>query len=105
METTVCLHNSGSKSHPPAVELRLNAWTDTLPADGKSYVGISVTAFDAEGTPITDGEPIDMQNVKMGHWQRPVNYQNAVQRTSIFMHLIHPVQQPQKPLMGRSAHR
>ena len=49
------------KVAPAAVELRLNAWTDTLPADGKSYVGISVTALDAEGTPITDGEPIDMQ--------------------------------------------
>ena len=49
------------KVAPAAVELRLNAWTDTLPADGKSYVGISVTAFDAEGTPIADGEPIYMQ--------------------------------------------
>ena len=49
------------KVAPAAVELRLNAWTDTLPADGKSYVGISVTALDAEGTPITDGEPIYMQ--------------------------------------------
>lgn len=49
------------KVAPAAVELRLNAWTDTLPADGKSYVGISVTALDAEGTPIADGEPIYMQ--------------------------------------------
>lgn len=49
------------KVAPAAVELRLNAWTDTLPADGKSYVGISVTAFDADGTPIADGEPIYMQ--------------------------------------------
>ena len=38
--------------------LDLNAWTDTLPADGKSYVGISVTARDAEGLPIADDEPI-----------------------------------------------
>lgn len=49
------------KVAPAAVELRLNAWTDTLPADGKSYVGISVTAFDADGTPIADGEPIYME--------------------------------------------
>lgn len=49
------------KVAPAAVELRLNAWTDTLPADGKSYVGISVNAFDADGTPIADGEPIYMQ--------------------------------------------
>ena len=49
------------KVAPAAVELRLNAWTDTLPADGKSYVGISVTAFDVDGTPIADGEPIYMQ--------------------------------------------
>ena len=49
------------KVAPAAVELQLSAWTDTLPADGKSYVGISVTALDAEGTPIADGEPIYMQ--------------------------------------------
>ena len=46
------------KVAPPAVMLNLNAWVDTLPADGKSYVGISVTARDAEGMPIADGEPI-----------------------------------------------
>ena len=49
------------KVAPAAVELRLNAWTDTLPVDGKGYVGISVTALDAEGIPIADGEPIYMQ--------------------------------------------
>ncbi|RKU20365.1 hypothetical protein C6503_06125 [Candidatus Poribacteria bacterium] len=49
------------KVAPAAVELRLNAWTDTLPVDGNGYVGISVTALDAEGTPIADGEPIHMQ--------------------------------------------
>ena len=49
------------KVAPAAVKLRLNAWTDTLPVDGKGYVGISVTALDAEGTPIADGEPIYMQ--------------------------------------------
>ncbi|MCY3553171.1 MAG: N-acetylmuramoyl-L-alanine amidase [Candidatus Poribacteria bacterium] len=46
------------KVAPPAVMLDLDAWVDTLPADGKSYVGISVTARDAEGMPIADGEPI-----------------------------------------------
>ena len=49
------------KVAPAAAELHISAWTDTLPADGKSYVGISVTARDAEGTPIADGEPIYMQ--------------------------------------------
>ena len=46
------------KVAPPATQLHLSAWTDTLPADGKSYVGISVNAHDAEGTPIADGESI-----------------------------------------------
>jgi len=49
------------KVAPPAVELDLSAWTDTLPADGKSYVAISVTARDAEGMPIADDEPIHAQ--------------------------------------------
>ena len=49
------------KVAPAATELHLSAWTDTLPADGKSYVGISVNARDAEGTPIADGEPIYAQ--------------------------------------------
>ena len=46
------------KVAPPATTLHLSAWTDTLPADGKSYVGISVNGHDAEGTPIADGELI-----------------------------------------------
>ncbi|RKU19568.1 hypothetical protein C6500_10360 [Candidatus Poribacteria bacterium] len=46
------------KVAPPAVALDLRAWADTLPADGKSYVAISVTARDAEGMPIADDEPI-----------------------------------------------
>lgn len=46
------------KVAPPAAELKLNAWTDTLPFDGRSYVGITVTAQDADGMPIADGEPI-----------------------------------------------
>ena len=49
------------KVAPPAVALDISAWTDTLPADGKSYVGISVTARDAEGMPIADDEPIYAQ--------------------------------------------
>ena len=49
------------KVAPPAVVLDISAWTDTLPADGKSYVGISVTARDAEGMPIADDEPIYAQ--------------------------------------------
>ena len=49
------------KVAPPAEALDLSAWTDTLPADGKSYVGISVTARDAEGMPIADDEPIYAQ--------------------------------------------
>ncbi len=46
------------KVAPPAAALELSAWTDTLPADGKSYVGVSVIAQDAEGMPIADDEPI-----------------------------------------------
>ncbi|MCG9131467.1 N-acetylmuramoyl-L-alanine amidase [Candidatus Poribacteria bacterium] len=49
------------KVAPAAVELRLTPWTDTFPVDGEGYVGISVTALDAEGIPIADGEPIYMQ--------------------------------------------
>ena len=49
------------KVAPPAAALDLNAWTETLPADGKSYVGISVTAQDIEGMPIADDEPIHAQ--------------------------------------------
>ena len=52
------------KVAPPAVALDISAWTDTLPADGKSYVGISVTARDAEGMPIADDEPIYAQTSK-----------------------------------------
>ena len=49
------------KVAPPAEALDLSAWTDTLPADGKSYVAISVAARDAEGMPIADDEPIYAQ--------------------------------------------
>ncbi len=49
------------KVAPSAEKLSLNAWTETLPADGKSYVGITVTAFDADGMPIADDEPIYAQ--------------------------------------------
>ncbi|MYF98103.1 hypothetical protein F4212_03055 [Candidatus Poribacteria bacterium] len=46
------------KVAPPATELQLKAWTETLPYDGKSYVGITVTALDADGLPIADDEQI-----------------------------------------------
>ena len=49
------------KVAPPAATLDLKAWTETLPADGKSYVGISVSAQDIEGMPIADDEPIHAQ--------------------------------------------
>lgn len=46
------------KVAPPAAQIQLSAWTETLPADGKSYVGISATARDTDGMPIADDEPI-----------------------------------------------
>ena len=49
------------KVAPPAEKIDLHAWTDTLPADGKSYVGITVTALDADRMPIADNEPIYAQ--------------------------------------------
>ena len=49
------------KVAPPVEKLNLHAWTETLPADGKSYVGITVTAFDADGMPIADDEPLYAQ--------------------------------------------
>ena len=42
----------------PAAKLQMSAWTGTLPYDGKSYVGITVTAFDKDGMPIADEELI-----------------------------------------------
>ena len=49
------------KVAPPAEKVDLRAWTDTLPADPKSYVGITATALDANGIPIADDEPIYAQ--------------------------------------------
>ena len=46
------------KVAPPAVKLQLSAWTDSLPYDDRSYVGITVTALDADGMPIADDEII-----------------------------------------------
>ena len=46
------------KVAPPAATLAVEAWTDTVPADGKSYVGISVAAYDVDGMPIADGEQV-----------------------------------------------
>ena len=44
------------KVAPPAEKIDLRAWADTLPPDGKSYVGITVTALDADSMPIADDE-------------------------------------------------
>ena len=46
---------------PPAAKLKLRAWTDVLPPDGESYVGITVTTLDKDGLPIVDGEMIQAQ--------------------------------------------
>ena len=52
------------KVAPPAAKLKLSAWTDTLPYDGKSYVGITVTVLDADGMPIADNELIKAKTTK-----------------------------------------
>ncbi len=44
------------KVAPPAADIQMVAWTDMLPSDGKSYVGIKVTAHDIDKLPIADGE-------------------------------------------------
>ncbi len=49
------------KVAPPAAKLKLRAWTKTLPPDGASYVGITVTALDTDGLPIADDELIHAQ--------------------------------------------
>ena len=49
------------KVAPPAEKMTLRAWTETIPTDRKSYVGITVTAFDADGMPIADDEPLYAQ--------------------------------------------
>ncbi len=49
------------KVAPPAATMKLSAWTEVIPPDGKSYVGITVTAFDKDGLPIADDEPIHAQ--------------------------------------------
>ena len=54
----------GFKVAPPASQIQLSAWTDTLPADAKSYVGISVTARDADGLLIADGELVEARTSK-----------------------------------------
>ena len=46
------------KGAPPAGKMKLSAWTDNLPYDGKSYVGITVKATDADRLPIADDEVI-----------------------------------------------
>ncbi len=49
---------------PPADELQLNVWTDTMPYNGKGYVGIGVTALDADRQPIANGEIITVKTSK-----------------------------------------
>lgn len=44
------------KVAPPAAEIQMVAWTNTLPSDDNSYVGIAVTAHDIDKLPIADGE-------------------------------------------------
>lgn len=46
------------KVAPPAAKIEMEAWTNILPTDGKSYVGIEVTAHDVDKLPIADGELI-----------------------------------------------
>lgn len=46
------------KVAPPAQKIQLTAWTNYLPNDGKSYVGITVLATDADGLPIAYDEVI-----------------------------------------------
>ena len=47
---------------PTAAELQLKVWTDTMPYNGNGYVGIIVTALDADGQPIADGETITVKS-------------------------------------------
>ena len=65
--------NQWFKVAPPAATLKLHAWTKTLPPDGLSYVGITVTALDKEGLPIADGEPIYAQTSigRLAETERP----------------------------------
>ena len=46
------------KVAPPAVKLNIDAWSDSIPYNGNGYVGITVSAYDADGLPIADGEII-----------------------------------------------
>lgn len=49
------------KVAPAAAQLKLHAWTETLPSGSGSYVGITVTALDKDGLPIADDELIHAQ--------------------------------------------
>lgn len=49
------------KVAPAAAQLKLHAWTETLPSGSASYVGITVTALDKDGLPIADDELIHAQ--------------------------------------------
>ena len=46
------------KVAPSAADIQMVAWTDILPTDDKSYVGITVTARDTDGLTIADDEII-----------------------------------------------
>ncbi len=46
------------KVAPPAETLHLSTWAKTIPPDGESYVGITVSAYDSDDQPIADDEPI-----------------------------------------------
>ena len=46
------------KVAPPATKIDLNAWTENMTYIGNGYVGIVVSAFDADGLPIADDEII-----------------------------------------------
>lgn len=46
------------KVAPPAANLSLHAWSDTIPYSGNGYVGITALALDSDGLPIADGELI-----------------------------------------------
>lgn len=52
------------KVAPPAEKLKLTPWTTILPYDGKSYVGITVFAYDMDGLPIADSETIHAETTK-----------------------------------------
>ena len=59
-------HNLPKKARfriaPPAARLIAQPWTDRLPSDGRSFVGIAVTATDASGAPVADDDTVKAQS-------------------------------------------